>query len=435
MSSSIHAVSHITSSSATISKLFWSLALIVGIVGSCYKGYKFFHLYFLYPTVFTLSIKHEQNLKFPAVSVCNLNRLKLPVDVGAPPNVLENEGTPLLFSERQNLFHCNNGQNVMWSEKSKAEREILIEYYGMNETTRFDGGHHPSDFMTKCLFNGSFCPQNRITYFQNIRYGNCITFNGRNKEMEPLTISDVGYNTGLILELDLETLFYQEYSTTTGARVIVHDPNETPAPEDHGFNVGPGYEVSVSLRQSVIIRLPTPFRDHCVDYPTHEGSSVTNQKDCVRTCMQTEIFSKCGCIDQTLNVMNDLNPCNLINNTQMCCLDDTLKKMAAYAPTCNCPQPCESISYNELLTTAVWPSKALFSKDLFMFNYYRNEKLRLNIFFSYLEKSVFKQKPKFEGFELINYLGCELGLWLGLSLFSVFEIVEKTSLIVKCKVL
>ncbi|GFX50816.1 acid-sensing ion channel 4-A [Trichonephila clavipes] len=435
MSSSIHAVSHITSSTATISKLFWLLVLIVGIIGSCYKGYKFFYLYFLYPTVFTLSIKHEQNLKFPAVSICNLNRLKLRLEVGSPPVDPENEGTPLLFSERQNLFNCKNGQNISWNEKSKAERDILIEYYEMNETARFEEGHHPSDFMTKCFFNGRFCPQNRITFFQNIRYGNCITFNGRKKEMEPLTISDIGYNTGLILELDLETLFYQEYSKTAGARVIIHDPHETPAPEDHGFNVSPGYEVSVSLRQSVIVRLPAPFRDRCVDYLTREGSSVTNQKDCVRTCIQTEIFLKCGCIDQTLNVRNDINPCNLINGTQMCCLDETLKEMAAYGPPCDCPQPCESISYNEVLSTAVWPSKAWFSKNSYIFNYYRNEKLRLNIFFSNLETSVFKQKPKFEGFELINYLGCELGLWLGLSLLSVFEIVEKAPLIVKCKAL
>ncbi|GFU48165.1 amiloride-sensitive sodium channel subunit gamma [Nephila pilipes] len=383
-------------------------------------------------------MEHMQKLEFPAVSVCNLNRLKFldgqdsynpysPSPVGGP----EIEGTPLQFSERRNYFQCGNGQNLTWNEDIKTERRLLIEYYEMDEMKRFKSGHLPFVFMNTCFFNGKLCPPNRITYFQNIRYGNCITFNGRNKDMKPLKVFDTGSGNGLILELDLESSFYQQFSKTIGARVVIHDPNETPTPEEQGFDVGPGYETSISLRQSVVFRLPAPFRDRCVDYRIREESSVSNQKDCVRTCIQTENFAKCGCIDQTLDVMNGLQPCNLINDSEMCCLDDILKNMTKHGPTCDCPQPCISVSYNEVLSTAIWPSKALISSGLYMFRGHKDEALRLNIFYSSLEKAVYEQKPKFEGFELISYLGCELGLWLGLSLLSVFEIVEKMSLIVK----
>ncbi|GFS44119.1 degenerin mec-4, partial [Nephila pilipes] len=86
-------------------------------------------------------------------------------------------------------------------------------------------------------------------------------------------------------------------------------------------------------------RLPTPFRDHCVDYERRQGSSVSNQKDCVRTCIQKENFAKCGCIDPSLNVMEYFTRCDLTNTTQMCCLDDVLETLSNYGPFCDCPQP------------------------------------------------------------------------------------------------
>ncbi|GFS47260.1 acid-sensing ion channel 3, partial [Nephila pilipes] len=283
-------------------------------------------MYFLYPIVFTLEVEQVKSLEFPAVSICNFNRMK---KFGL------SLGTPLLLSERSSSFYCNATSD---SEQDEI-KESLQQYYEMDEEWRWRKGHKPSDFMQKCLFRGRFCPRNRLSYFQNLRYGNCITFNKLNKEMEALAVSDVGPNTGLILELNLQSIFYHPSTKTLGARVVIHHPNETPSPEDQGFNANPCTEISVSLRQSIMYRLPTPFRDHCVDYERRQGSSVSNQKDCVRNCIQKENFAKCGCIDQTLSVMNYLTPCDLTNTTQMCCLDDVLETLSNYGPFCDCPQP------------------------------------------------------------------------------------------------
>ncbi|GFU09468.1 degenerin mec-4, partial [Nephila pilipes] len=137
-----------------------------------------------------------------------------------------------------------------------------------------------------------------------------------------------------------------------GARVVIHHPNETPSPEDQGFNASHGTEISISLRQSIMYRLPTPFRDHCVDYEKRQGSSVRNQMDCVKICIQKENFAKCNCIDQTLNVMTNLTHCSLTNQKQMCCSDDVLETLWNCGPFCDCP-PCESVSYNEILSRAI----------------------------------------------------------------------------------
>ncbi|GFT38048.1 acid-sensing ion channel 4-B [Nephila pilipes] len=414
-------------------KLFWSLLLVIGLIRSAYKSYKFINFYFLYPIVFTLEKEEEKNITFPAVSICNFNRIKLEcIDPGELNSINEEPitGTPLLLSERRHLFQCGNIQSSKRSKREKDRKRLLTNFYEMDEETRRINGHEPFEFIKSCFFNRKICPENLTTSFENLRYGNCVTFNKKTREMKPLYVSHIGPDSGLVFDLYLENSFYSPITESFGARVVIHDPNETPCPEEQGFNVGPGYEISVSLRQSVMYRLPTPFRDHCVDYEKRQGSSVRSQKDCVRTCIQTENFAKCGCIDQTLSVTNNLKHCNLTNETQMCCLNDVLAKMSNSGPTCDCPQPCRSISYNEILSRAIWPSKACILKEPSTFQYFRKGGVRLNIFYSSLERTVYKQKAKFEGFELLSFLGCELGLWLGLSLLGMFDIFEKLSLIV-----
>ncbi|GFT12035.1 acid-sensing ion channel 3 [Nephila pilipes] len=190
-------------------------------------------------------------------------------------------GTPLLLSEGSSSFYCNAANH---SERDEI-KESLQQYYEMDEEWRWRKGHKPSRFMQKCLFRGRICPQNRLSYFQNLRYGNCITFNKRKEEMKALTVSDVGPNTGLILELKLESVTYHPSTKALGARVVIHHPNETPSPEDQGF-----IEISVSLRQSIMYRLPTPFRDHCVYCERRHGTSVNNQKDYVRSGIKNRKF-------------------------------------------------------------------------------------------------------------------------------------------------
>ncbi|GFS54753.1 acid-sensing ion channel 4 [Nephila pilipes] len=382
--------------------------------------------------VFTLEKEEEKSVSFPAVSICNFNRMKVEfIEEGRHIYNTTVNGTPLLFSERKHIFQCSNIQSYKRNKRKMDKQRYLTKFHKMDEETRRKNGHHPFDFIKSCLFNRKICPKNLTTYFQSLRYGNCVTFNKQTREMKPLYVSHIGPDSGLVLDLYLETSFYSPATESFGARVVIHDPNETPGPEEQGFNVGPGYEISVSLRQSVMYRLPTPFRDHCVGYEKRQGSSVRSQKDCVRTCIQTENFAKCGCIDQTLSVMNNLKHCNLTNQTQMCCLNDVLEKMSNSGPTCDCPQPCRYTSYNEILSRAIWPSKVCILKEPSTYQYFRKGGVRLNIFYSGLERTVYKQKAKFEGFELLSFLGCELGLWLGLSLLGMFNVMERLPLIVR----
>ncbi|GFS85668.1 amiloride-sensitive sodium channel subunit delta [Nephila pilipes] len=308
----------------------------------------------------------------------------------------------------------------------------------MNETHRFQLGHDPKHFVDDCSFNGRICSKFRLKDFINYRYGNCITFNERIQGIEPLQISETGFSSGLVMKLNIETCYYLPNTHTRGVRVVIHNPTEIPKPEEDGFNLSPGYETTISLRQQIIHRLPSPYKDHCIHYKAQENSTSNNKIECIRTCIQKYNFANCHCIDPTLTVVNNFKPCNLINETESCCLDDVLNVMVQNRTMCECPMPCTSIYYSEILSTARLPSETLFvdeNTDLFEIvkeMRFRYESVRLNVFYSSLERHVYTQQPKFQQAELLSYLGNELALWLGLSLVAIAEFIEKLMLSTRC---
>ncbi|XP_055927981.1 degenerin mec-10-like [Argiope bruennichi] len=356
---------------------------------------------------------------------------------------------------------------------------FVDHYYNMDETLRFQKGHLPWIFLEECSFGGKICSPAQLSYFLNLRYGNCITFNKRNPHASSsLRTSETGIGSGLILKLNLESVFYQPITHTVGAKIVVHEPSEYPNPEGDGYIISPGYETLISLKQSVFHRLPAPYQDKCRDYKSEKRTFMMSKNQCIRSCIQQENVAKCGCIDQTLAVMDDLIPCDITNEKQSCCLDEVLDEMSRFGPTCNCPLPCSSVYYNENLSRSILPfdnmteisdssrsepdilddSESIEYDPIDFETYdsveediddknaneindskesynvtcvYNKQHIRINVFYSVLEKQVYKQRPRWRVSELLSYLGNELGIWLGLSLVVIMEFLEKISIFLK----
>ncbi|GFY47042.1 acid-sensing ion channel 1C [Trichonephila inaurata madagascariensis] len=396
-------------------------------------------MYWQYPVVVNLIVEEKSSLQFPAVSVCNLNRM-INNDTQCEDNRPRiNDGVSLVFSELSSLSNCKKTENgtTELNEKNNGALKFLMEYYKLGENERSRLGHDRNRFLDGCLFNGRTCSKVLLENFSNYRYGSCITFNKRIHGVEPLRISETGFSSGLVLKLNIEACYYLPSTHTQGVRVVIHNPEDIPKPEEDGFNVSPGYETTVSLRQKIIRRLPSPYKDRCVDFKAKTNGTVNNKIECIRTCIQEYNFAKCRCTDPTLAVMKHLRPCDFMNATQACCLDDVLIAMARNSTMCKCPLPCESIYYDEKLSTARLPSETLFIDEktdlsaIFKDMRFRYESVRLNVFYSSLERHVYEQRAKFQPSELFSYLGNELALWLGLSLVAIAELTEKLVISIK----
>ncbi|GFQ79185.1 acid-sensing ion channel 1 [Trichonephila clavata] len=424
------------------------LVLLVCFIGSIQKILSFCHLYWKYPVVVSLEVDQMQHAEFPSVSICNLNRMKM-VNKECDerkksesrktklPEEFKPEGKPIMISESRNLHHCRKIQSdINIRDRSEyIKLRFLMSYYRMNRQKRFEQGHNISDFIEECSFNGKSCSLHHSTYFTNLFFGNCFTFNKRVPNEELLQISKTGVGTGLNLKLNIESCYYLPTTYTMGVKVIIHHPNEIPNPEEEGLMLIPGYESLISLKQTVTRRLPNPFKDRCLDYSTQEKKFFGSRNNCLRGCIQKQNIAKCGCYDQSFSIMNNVSPCRILNESESCCLDDVSANMSQ--KMCNCPLPCSSFSYKEMLSRSVLSSKAYLSKDNETVSERASKEmsmkdiLRVNVFYSSLERHEYKQQPKWRDTEVLSCIGNQLGLWLGLSIASIFDFIERIFFVIK----
>ncbi|GFQ98977.1 acid-sensing ion channel 5 [Trichonephila clavata] len=420
INSSVYAASRIRNSPLFFTRILWFLILVACLIGSICKIWDFYYLYQQYPVVVDLHVDHMRTLQFPAVTICNLNRIKnsktpysKPIKI--VPQSFKPPGTSLVLSERNSLVSCTQDPNGTNSSKRNPfnDLEFLKKHYEMDKNEISKLGHSLSDMLEECSFNGKSCSAIQFTHFVSFRFGNCFTFNQKTQGKEPVQISNVGVGSGLILKLNLEIDRYIRISHTEGAIITIHSPEEIPNPEEDGLIASPKYETLISLRQTVVNRLPDPYKDQCLDYKAKKKEFV-NRNECIRTCIQDHNFAKCGCTEPTLKIRKNLKVCNLKNMTEICCLDNALYDLTQHEPVCDCPLPCSSVYYKEKV------SRALLNKKYFG----KISDMKLNIFYESLERNMYEYRPKYNLSELLSYLGNIFGLWLGLSLVVVFELFE-----------
>ncbi|GIX77031.1 degenerin mec-10 [Caerostris extrusa] len=149
----------------------------------------------------------------------------------------------------------------------------------------------------------------------NFQYGNCFTLKAKESHiLKQWKASSAGYAGGLELVIEVEPEEYVSISHTIGARILIHNPNDTPDPETNGINIIPGYETDISLRQTIIKRLPAPYKDECVSYASHP--SKQSQTHCMQDCIQEYNYKQCGCVEISLSAKIDMKKCNVSNSTE-----------------------------------------------------------------------------------------------------------------------
>ncbi|KAM4652109.1 epithelial sodium channel subunit delta [Discoglossus pictus] len=263
------------------------------------------------------------------------------------------------------------------------------------------GGEIIKDFIFTCEFNGKSCFEREYNHFHHPIYGSCFTFNSEGKD-DFWKSSRTGQQHGLSLTLKTEqNNNLPILSTTAGARVMVHNPFQSPLVEHEGFDIWPGTETSISVKQDELNHLGGVY-GQCttdgsdVDVKLVYNSSYTVQA-CQQSCFQYKMIELCGCGYYFYPLPPGSEHCNYNKYPGWGhCYYKLNEKMIDYQLSCftKCKRHCTS--------------------DI----------SKINLYYEDQGHRSFDETPVISVTLFLSNMGAQWSLWFGSSVLSVAEIAE-----------
>ncbi|XP_077992163.1 epithelial sodium channel subunit alpha-like [Glandiceps talaboti] len=286
-----------------------------------------------------------------------------------------------------------------------------------------------------------------FTSFYNHMYGNCYTFNS-GIDSDILTTNKPGPLYGLSLTLYAETSEYiGEMQPSTGFRIVLHNQDVMPFPEDEGISVSPGFATEVGVRMVTIKRKPHPYGD-CLDQSdpkatenifSHFFGTKYSIKACEKNCLMEAILEECLCADLRFKFNDDIRVCG--GPADDACVIDVEERYEddRLVGGCYCPQACSQSIYRYTVTSSQWPNNHY--KDTVLQKISRiNRKLKkkvkenprfqtenvakVTVYFEELNLERISEYAAYTSASLVSDLGGQMGLWIGMSVLTLAELVE-----------
>ncbi|KAJ8022800.1 FMRFamide-activated amiloride-sensitive sodium channel [Holothuria leucospilota] len=304
-------------------------------------------------------------------------------------------------------------------------------------------GHQADDFILQCNFNKAKCDYRNFTTSQNKQYGNCFTFNVTQQEKRGRRVSKVGSDYGLHLTLFIEKLQYVGlFTEESGVRLAIHPKNIMPHPEDVGISLTPGFATSIGLRQVELKRLGGRY-GKCTDPKTNNHLSSDKYDysiiSCQKKCLLDHMKERCKCVNNIYDDYANVTNCggNETESSQVRCQQQVETNFHSNKLECDCPAPCHEIIHNMKLSTALWPSEfyqphledKLKNENISAYRSLNNSEIsrenlvRVKIYFEELNYELIEQVPAHSVPEVLGSIGGLLGLYLGFSALTIFEVV------------
>ncbi|XP_066300010.1 uncharacterized protein [Branchiostoma lanceolatum] len=330
------------------------------------------------------------------------------------------------------LLSSNTDDYTDITDFSMATREEIAEM-----------GHQKEDLILQCTFDKERCSLDDFKVTQNAKYGNCYTFN-HGEDGVVRNTTKVGAEYGLKLTLSIEANEYVGlFGQDPGAKVTIHSVGSTPFPEGNALNTKPGESTFVGLKRSSVKRQPHPYGD-CTSYQERDvlyGGRYTYET-CQHSCLQAALLDECGCSDELIAINSTL--CSVLNKTQECCRQEVRKRHEDGNLPCDCRQSCNEDSYALWLSSSLWPSDSYVwyvLENIHTRSQARNLPLdpgevrqnlaRVHVYFRDLNYELITENPTYTEETLLSGLGGLLGLYVGLSVITVFEFINLVVDVVK----
>ena len=457
----IHAIPNIFRTRHLIIKIIWMISFLISTGLCAYMVYGSINNYLQFNVVTTIREIIEAEMTFPSVTVCNINpfvtessfqfvyllaKSNLGVDLFDILN--ENITSVNLLNSKYKLFEMYITLNFL------IKQTVTSPKFGKQSATF---GYSFDKFVISCFFGYEPCDENDFVQYYDMIHGSCFKFNSgkfkNGSKAELKKVTGAGRTNGLILELFVgDASDPRSLSFSPGAHVFIHNDSLTPNPNE-GYDLGPGTATNFAMHKTYLSKLEYPYSG-CTDnlndansYDSDYYRMIMNsnnsyrQSDCFTLCYEIYLIKKCQCYDTVISFLDvSVNPC--LSHLEISCQLETLKTFVSngYEKMCSgqCPAECHSTSYGFVASSTAFPSRSYaynMLKDPNILSRFENstkvdyETLKENILTIYvnydaLKSTVIEEAKQMEFVDFIAGIGGTLGLFLGVSVLSLFEVVE-----------
>ncbi|XP_069662371.1 acid-sensing ion channel 1 isoform X2 [Haliaeetus albicilla] len=380
--------------------------------------------YLEYHHVTLLSEEDSPEMTFPAVTFCNINRVRV--------SQLSHEDLLYLAP----LVDYEPGMELGFApaQPSPGDEDEPLNLYGFFNRTC----HQLEDMLLSCSYRGEQCgPGDFAAVFT--RYGKCYTFNAGQDGKPRLITMKGGTGNGLEIMLDIQQDEYlpvwgetDETSFEAGIKVQIHSQDEPPLIDQLGFGVAPGFQTFVSCQEQRLIYLPPPWGDCKAVAGDSEFYDTYSITACRIDCETRYLVENCNC--RMVHMPGDAPYCTPEQYKECAdpALDFLVEKDNEY---CVCEMPCNVTRYGKELSMVKIPSKA--SAKYLAKKYNKSEQyigeniLVLDIFFEALNYETIEQKKAYEVAGLLGDIGGQMGLFIGASILTVLELFDYAYEVIK----
>uniref|UniRef100_A0A8C6YQT4 Acid sensing ion channel subunit family member 5 n=1 Tax=Nothoprocta perdicaria TaxID=30464 RepID=A0A8C6YQT4_NOTPE len=419
-STSFHGVHNIVQTRSKTRRALWLLVVVGSLAIVIWQICNRFIYYFSWPTTTSVYVQYVENVEFPAVTFCNLNRFQA--------HAVTNLRIIYLLWSIMSGVHQKISVQVNFSQELN---NFLLgnQNFSIKEFTREHGFYLNSSTLLECEFFGKPCyPEDFEHVFTE--YGNCFTFN-HNDLPQKRTVSVSGRGLSLLFDVKQEQ-FTDDPSLgyiDAGITYVIHSPRELPRFDGLGLSTPVGMHAQVAIHQLKTIIQEYPWGE-CKPDMKLQHHKIYSTFGCLRECKARYIQDWCGCL-----------PFILPGNGTECdiqkfytCVYPALYEIdleglcTVGTHNSTCPVPCEETDYPTTVTYSSFAGekaiKFISAKLKKSPEYIRQNLVHIDIKYNDLNYKTTQQQKALTVAELLADVGGQLGLFCGASMITIIELLE-----------
>ncbi|KAM4900734.1 bile acid-sensitive ion channel [Sylvia borin] len=418
-STSFHGVHNIVHTQSKARRALWLLTVVGCLAIVIWQICSRFIYYFSWPTTTTVVVQYMENVKFPAVTFCNLNRFQAHA-----------------VSNLKTIFFIWNVVSAILKKISMEDKYFQeLNYFllgnqnfSIKDFTRENGFYLNSSTLLECDFFGKPCyPQDFEHVFTE--YGNCFTFNHNDLSARRVSLSGRGLHLLFDVQQDKFTDEPTLGYTDAGITFVVHSPQELPRFDGLGLLTPVGTHAQVAIRQLKSIIQEYPWGE-CKPDIKLQYHKIYSTNGCLLECKARYIQDWCGCLPFILP--GNGTECDLLKFYKCvypAVYDIEIKGLCTIGThNSTCPTPCEETDYPTSVTYSNFGGENAIKYFSTKLNktpeYIRQNLVRIEIKYHDLSYKITQQQKALTISELLADVGGQLGLFCGASMITIIELLE-----------